>query len=88
MSVSTENDLNVQSFLKPGNRAYLIGIGGIGMSGLARTLKHLGLQVSGSDVKQSEATAELVRSGISVYIGHDMTHVHHQDLVITRQLFP
>ena len=49
--------------------AYLIGIGGSGMSGLARILKHLGLSVSGSDYKETYVTQNLRRAGIPVQIG-------------------
>ena len=62
MSV-TERDLVGDS-----RHAYLIGIGGVGMSALARVLKHQGLIVSGSDSKESRTTRELEQSGIPVFI--------------------
>lgn len=51
-------------------RVYFVGIGGIGMSGLARILKKRGFLVSGSDVKESHLTKELKKEGIEVFIGH------------------
>jgi D-alanine--D-alanine ligase len=49
---------------------YLVGIGGAGMSGLARMLKRRGFDVRGVDAVGSAATEELVREGIPVQIGH------------------
>lgn len=54
------------------NRRYhLIGIGGIGMSGIARLLLKSGEKVSGSDLKESKITEELRGLGAQVFIGHD-----------------
>ncbi|MCM8786733.1 MAG: UDP-N-acetylmuramate--L-alanine ligase [Candidatus Omnitrophica bacterium] len=50
---------------------YLIGIGGIGMSGLAILLKDKGFNVSGSDIKESYIIDMLIKEGIKVYIGHN-----------------
>jgi len=49
---------------------HLVGIGGIGMSGLARILHILGNRVSGSDIRESEITKELSQMGIDIFIGH------------------
>lgn len=55
---------------------HFIGIGGIGMSGLARFYHSKGWQVSGSDLQSSEITEELAKEGIQVAIGkHKATHV-------------
>ena len=48
------------------NKIHFIGIGGIGMSGLARLFKHDGKEVSGSDVVETENTKKLIAEGISV----------------------
>ena len=82
MESLVQTESRVQDFLKPGNRAYLIGIGGVGMSGLAKVLKHSGLQVAGSDLKDSREIQELRNLGISVYVGHDMAHVYQQDFIV------
>lgn len=64
-------------------RVHFIGIGGIGMSGLARILAAGGYQVSGSDLTGSELTAQLVAEGIAVTIGHDRTDgVSEADLIV------
>ncbi|MBV8516051.1 MAG: UDP-N-acetylmuramate--L-alanine ligase [Acidobacteria bacterium] len=61
---------------------HFVGIGGIGMSGLAEILANTGISVSGCDLKRSAATDLLARRGISVSIGHDPAHVAGQDLVV------
>ncbi|MCA9807296.1 MAG: UDP-N-acetylmuramate--L-alanine ligase [Cyanobacteria bacterium HKST-UBA06] len=55
--------------LSPGQAVYFIGIGGVGMSGLARILKGLGYDVGGSDTAASAYTAQLEALGIAVDIG-------------------
>jgi UDP-N-acetylmuramate--alanine ligase len=49
---------------------HFVGIGGIGMSGIAEVLYNLGYKVTGSDLKDSETTVRLKELGIKVYIGH------------------
>src|SRR5712691_12878897 len=55
---------------------HFVGIGGIGMSGIAEVLLNLGYQVSGSDLVESETTRRLAALGAEVHIGpHDGAHV-------------
>ncbi len=61
---------------------HFIGIGGIGMSGIAELLLNLGYRVSGSDKKVSEITARLAGLGATIYAGHDASHVHGADVVV------
>lgn len=61
---------------------HFIGIGGSGMSGIARVLAERGLTVSGSDRFASEVTESLQASGIRVWIGHEAAHVEHADTVV------
>lgn len=61
---------------------HFVGIGGIGMSGLAEILNGAGLTVTGCDLKRSAATDLLVSRGIAVTIGHDASHVAGSDLVV------
>ncbi len=56
-------------------RVHFIGIGGIGMSGIAEILLTLGYQVSGSDLKTSAATERLQTLGASVFVGHAAANV-------------
>lgn len=71
-----------EDLIKDCREAYLIGIGGAGMSGLARILKHLGLSVTGSDSRESCVTRNLCRDGIPVHIGQKEAEVGNADLVI------
>ena len=54
---------------------HFIGIGGIGMSGLAQIMKNMGFRIQGSDLNQNKNTERLIKSGIKVYFGH-----HHKNL--------
>lgn len=54
---------------------HFVGIGGIGMSGIAEVLHNLGYEVTGSDVKDSETTKGLRALGIKVYTGHKAEHI-------------
>ena len=73
---------DIKTFLKPGVRAHLMGIGGVSMEPLAEVLFGAGVQVTGSDMKQSEATAQLEALGIPVAIGHRAENVAGAELVI------
>jgi len=62
---------------------HFVGIGGIGMSGIAELLARLGYEVSGSDRKRSEITDRLERElGVRVAEGHDPRHVGAADVVV------
>jgi UDP-N-acetylmuramate--alanine ligase len=61
---------------------HFIGIGGIGMSGIAELLLNLGYKVSGSDQKLSDLTRRLASLGATVYSGHDPVHVQGADVVV------
>jgi len=61
---------------------HFVGIGGIGMSGIAELLANLGYDVSGSDAKQSGVTDRLARLGVRVSIGHDASNVGSADVVV------
>ena len=60
-----------------------MGVGGIGMSGIAELLANLGYEVTGSDAKRSEVTDRLERLGVRVSAGHDASHVGATDVVVT-----
>ncbi|HEV2719292.1 MAG TPA: Mur ligase domain-containing protein, partial [Thermoanaerobaculia bacterium] len=61
---------------------HFVGIGGIGMSGIAEILRSQGLSVSGCDLKRSAATDLLAERGVPVAIGHDPAHLAGADLVV------
>ena len=52
-------------------KLHFIGIGGIGMSGIAEIIYNLGYKVSGSDLKYSNIIGRLIQLGIDVKIGHN-----------------
>ena len=61
---------------------YFIGIGGIGMSGIAQLMLGRGERVSGSDLKESRATRELRELGAQIHIGHRPENIKGADLVV------
>ena len=73
---------DIQRYVQAGRRVHFIGIGGVGMSGLAKVLKHWGLVVSGSDLKQNQFTKDLVASGIDVKVGHEAAHIEGADFAV------
>jgi UDP-N-acetylmuramate--alanine ligase len=63
-------------------KVHFIGIGGIGISALARFLKQRGYEISGSDIKSSKITKELEEEGVKVTIPHDENAITDQDFVV------
>src|SRR3989442_4965326 len=64
-------------------RIHLVGIGGIGMSGIAEVLLTLGYSVSGSDVKPSSITERLQNLGATIYEGHKPSNADGAHVVVT-----
>jgi UDP-N-acetylmuramate--alanine ligase len=63
-------------------RVHFVGIGGVGMSGIALVLKNLGFEVTGSDAKESDTTRKLVEAGIRVFAGHDAANCADAQVVV------
>ncbi len=61
---------------------HFVGIGGIGMSGIAELLLNLGYRVSGSDLRETEITRRLAELGAEVHVGHHEEHVKGADVVV------
>jgi UDP-N-acetylmuramate--alanine ligase len=61
---------------------HFVGIGGIGMSGIAEVLANLGYHVQGSDVADSANVRRLRDNGIEVHVGHDAANVAGADVVV------
>jgi len=64
-------------------KIHFVGIGGIGMSGIAEVLINLGYQVSGSDLKESEITLRLASLGGTIAYGHRAENLADVDVVVT-----
>ena len=70
-------------------RIHFIGIGGAGMSGIAKVLLELGYQVSGSDIQESEATKRLENLGAVIYQGHQEENIDSRiDTVVVSSAIP
>ncbi|MEN9947034.1 MAG: hypothetical protein RLZZ293_1420 [Pseudomonadota bacterium] len=64
------------------NQIHFIGIGGVGMSGIAEVLFNLGYQVTGSDVNSNYNTDRLTQLGIEIFIGHIAENVGKADVIV------
>src|SRR3954467_10694973 len=69
-------------FRKRNVAIHFVGIGGIGMSGIAEVLLNLGYAVSGSDLRANEVTARLATLGARVQMGHAAANIAHADVVV------
>ncbi|MCB9597965.1 MAG: UDP-N-acetylmuramate--L-alanine ligase [Sandaracinaceae bacterium] len=67
---------------------HFVGIGGIGMSGIAEVLLSSGFAVSGSDMKESETTKRLESLGARIDVGHAAEHVEGADVVVYSSAVP
>ncbi len=74
--------------LRPGMHVHLVGIGGIGMSAIARVLHGWGYTVSGSDMQRSELLDALIAEGISAYPSHRAEQVEGAELVVVSSAIP
>ncbi len=66
----------------PKTRVHIVGVGGAGMSGVARLLLEMGCVVSGSDAQQSDVLHDLAVAGISVTVGADATHGQDAEIIV------
>src|SRR5438046_5474267 len=85
MNVGSETDSRRRkaSVLGRTRHVHFVGIGGIGMSGIAELLANLGYVVSGSDARRSDVTTRLeARFGIRVFEGHAASNVGEADVVV------
>ena len=72
----------IESYLVPGKRIHLIGIGGVSMRPLGLVLAGMGMEITGSDMNSSVSTDELISKGIRVYIGHNAANIGSADCII------
>lgn len=64
------------------NNVHFVGIGGIGMSGIAELLLNLGFKVSGSDLTDSEIIQNLKNKGAKVFKGHDEKNINNSEVIV------
>ena len=69
--------------MSDGRTVHFVGIGGIGMSGIARQLIRKGVAVSGSDIKESATVAALKDLGAEIHIGHSAENVRNASEIVT-----
>ncbi len=63
-------------------RIHFVGIGGIGMSGIAEVLYNLGYRISGSDIRETDTTKRLENIGIKIYYGHKADNINAAEVVV------
>jgi len=64
------------------NKVHFVGIGGIGMSGIAELLLNLGFDVSGSDINGSDIIEKLIRLGADIHMGHSAVNLTNADVLV------
>lgn len=69
-------------------RVHFVGVGGVGMSGLAQVLLEAGHEVSGSDLRESEFAARLRKAGARIDIGHQAANVGAAELLVVSSAVP
>ncbi|MEM8606707.1 MAG: UDP-N-acetylmuramate--L-alanine ligase [Myxococcota bacterium] len=67
---------------------HFVGVGGVGMSGIAEVLLDTGFSVTGSDLRENDYTRRLVNKGATVYVGHSAAHVAEADVVVFSSAVP
>jgi len=75
--------LQKSSMYRKIRRIHFVGIGGIGMSGIAEVLLNLGYEISGSDLASTDITQRLDDMGAAIHRGHDASHIGNADVVVT-----
>ena len=61
---------------------HFIGIGGIGMSGLAQIMKNMSFRVQGSDQNKNKNTISCLKSGIKIFIGHSASNIKNATIIV------
>ena len=61
---------------------HFVGIGGIGMSGLAQIMKNMGFKVQGSDQNKNKNTVSCYNSGIKIFIGHSKSNIKNSTILV------
>ena len=61
---------------------HFIGIGGIGMSGLAQVMKTMGFKIQGSDQNKNKSISSCIKAGIKVFIGHSKNNIKNATIIV------
>ena len=61
---------------------HFVGIGGIGMSGLAQIMNNMGFNIQGSDQNKNKSTLSCSKAGIKVFIGHSIKNVKNSTIIV------
>ena len=61
---------------------HFVGIGGIGMSGLAQIMKNMGFKIQGSDLNKNKNTISCSKSGIKIFTGHSPSNVNKATILV------
>ena len=61
---------------------HFVGIGGIGMSGLAQVMKNMGFRIQGSDQSKNKNTISCSKSGIKIFVGHSSSNVKKANILV------
>ncbi len=88
MVVTQTTDMRGMGRFQSMRRLHFVGIGGVGMSGLAELMHNLGYQITGSDQMASQHTKRLESLGVIVQIGHSAEQVEQVDVVVTSGAVP
>ena len=88
MSMSKSKSKSMREELPKGAEIHMMGIGGVGMSGLALVMDRMGYKVSGCDLHLGEASARLRAQGIEVAEGHDPSHLSGVGMVVASAAIP
>ncbi len=78
----TSSSIGISMFKKSDLKIHFVGIGGMGMCGIAEVLLNLGYEVSGSDIQENEITKHLIRVGATISYGHAADNLQEADVVV------
>ena len=82
LSNQIEKIINEKINLGQRDIIHFVGIGGIGMSGLAQIMKNLGFRIQGSDQNKNKNTISCSKSGIKIFIGHSSSNIKRATLLV------
>ena len=82
LAIQLEKAINEKINLGQKDTIHFVGIGGIGMSGLAQIMKNMGFKVQGSDQNKNKNTINCSKSGIKIFIGHSSKNIKKATILV------